>query len=383
MTLRDIDIDKAIDKTHLRSTRKIIQHIKKTYPDVTDEQVQRVIKSRPKDNYTHDVSRYYYPVYSNHLHGYQMDLLEQSNSNTEYPKYYLILININTRYAYAYPVQNKRQESIKKVLEQFISEHKINSIVCDNEAAFSSKVVLDLLTAHNISLRIINDKRHTALSVIDRFIRTLRDMNIPTVKTQHQSDHPKYRDFSIKRMNKLLDIYNNTVHNATGHTPAEMNNDDELQKQYIAKKLYELERKRTQVDFELEPGTYVRYIVTKEPHLKKRYKISPEAYRISHREGNSYVIIAQDGTVKTISRWRLIPLGNTLPDKIKFANTLGNNNGAVEEILNYNPQTRKYLVRFTMPNGQEYNDEIPETYLRGATPQIQSELEKQYFSTHA
>ena len=28
-------------------------------------------------------------------------------------------------------------------------------------------------------------------------------MNIPTVKTQHQSDHPKYRDFSIKRMNKL------------------------------------------------------------------------------------------------------------------------------------------------------------------------------------
>ena len=89
--------------------------------------------------------------------------------------------------------------------------------MCDNEAAFSSKVVLDLLTAHNISLRIINDKRHTALSVIDRFIRTLRDMNIPTVKTQHQSDHPKYRDFSIKRMNKLLHIYNNTVHNATGH----------------------------------------------------------------------------------------------------------------------------------------------------------------------
>ena len=37
MTLRDIDIDKAIDKTHLRSTRKIIQHIKKTYPEVTDE----------------------------------------------------------------------------------------------------------------------------------------------------------------------------------------------------------------------------------------------------------------------------------------------------------------------------------------------------------
>ena len=149
MHMEDIDIDKAIDKTHLRSTKKIIEHIKKSYPDVTDEQVRRVIKTRPKDNYKHDVSRYY-----------------------------LVLININTRYAYALPVQNKRKETIKNVLQQFISEHKIKSIVCDNEGAFSSQDVLDLLTAHNISLRIITDKRHTALSIIDRFIRTLRDMNI-------------------------------------------------------------------------------------------------------------------------------------------------------------------------------------------------------------
>ena len=139
-----------------------------------------------------------------------------------------------------------------------------------------------------------------------------------------------------------------------------MNNNEQLEKQYIAKKLYELERKRTQVDFELEPGTFVRYIVAKEPHLKKRYKVSPEAYRISHREGNSYVIIAQDGTVKTVSRWRLIPLGPTLPDKIKFGNTFGNNNGAIEEILSYDAQNKKYTVRFTMPNGQEYTDTIPE-----------------------
>lgn len=383
MHMEDIDIDKAIDKTHLRSTKKIIEHIKKTYPDVTDEQVRRVIKARPKDNYKHDVSRYYYPIYSNHLHAYQMDLLEQSNNNTEYPKYYLVLININTRYAYALPVQNKRKETIKNVLQQFISEHKIKSIVCDNEGAFSSQDVLDLLTAHNISLRIITDKRHTALSIIDRFIRTLRDMNIPTVKTQHQSDNNKYRDFSIKRMNKLLHIYNNTIHNATGYTPADMNNNEQLEKQYIAKKLYELERKRTQVDFELEPGTFVRYIVAKEPHLKKRYKVSPEAYRISHREGNSYVIIAQDGTVKTVSRWRLIPLGPTLPDKIKFGNTFGNNNGAIEEILSYDAQNKKYTVRFTMPNGQEYTDTIPERFLRGATPQVRSELEEQYFTEHA
>ena len=109
--------------------------------------------------------------------------------------------------------------------------------MCDNEGAFSSQDVLDLLTAHNISLRIITDKRHTALSIIDRFIRTLRDMNIPTVKTQHQSDNNKYRDFSIKRMNKLLHIYNNTIHNATGYTPADMNNNEQLEKYLLIRKI--------------------------------------------------------------------------------------------------------------------------------------------------
>ena len=73
-----------------------------------------------------------------------------------------------------------------------------------------------------MSLRIITEQRHSALGIIDRFIRTLRDMNIPTVKSEHQSTHEKYRDFSVKRMNKLLEIYNNTVHSSTNHTPAEM-----------------------------------------------------------------------------------------------------------------------------------------------------------------
>ena len=65
-----------------------------------------------------------------------------------------------------------------------------------------------------MSLRIITEQRHSALGIIDRFIRTLRDMNIPTVKSEHQSTHEKYRDFTVKRMNKLLEIYNNTTHSA-------------------------------------------------------------------------------------------------------------------------------------------------------------------------
>ena len=377
--MNDSTLDRLIDKTHMRSTKRISQHIRKEHPEVTDKQIDVVNKSRPKDAYHHQVSRYYYPIFANHLHAYQMDLLEQSHDRpADYPQYFLILINVNTRYAHAIPTERKNKETINQILSEFISNHAINSIVCDDESAFTSKLVLDTLTSHNVSLRIITEQRHSALGIVDRFIRTLRDMNVPTVKSKHQSTHEKYRDFSVKRMNKLIDIYNNTTHSATKHTPEEMQNNVELEKQYITEKLYQLERRRKQKDFELAPDTYVRYILPKDPHTKARFKVSPEAYKISHKDGNAYVLIAQDGTVKTVSRWRIIPLGTTLPPKLKHGSSFGNNNGTVQEILNYNPRTHKYTVLFSMPDGSTYEDVIPESFLRGSTPQIMAPIEKAY-----
>ena len=387
--MNDSDVDRLIDKTHMRTTKRISQHIR----HIPQQHIDVVNRSRPKDSYRHQVSRYYYPIFANHQHAFQMDLLEQSHIRgaehssshdrpSSYPQYFLILINVNTRYAYAIPTERKNKNVINALLTEFISNHDIKSIVCDDEAAFTSKLVVDTLTEHNVSLRIITEQRHSALGIIDRFIRTLRDMNIPTVKSEHQSNDPKYRDFSVKRMNKLLDIYNNTVHSSTNHTPAEMEQDPKLEKQYITEKLYELERKRKQKDFELLPDTYVRYILPKDPHMKSRFKVSPEVYKISHKEGNAYVLIAEDGTIKTVSRWRIIPLGDTLPSKFKYGSSFGNNNGTVQEILNYNPHTHKYTVLFSMPDGTTYEDIIPETFLRGATPQIMAPIERAYHQIH-
>ena len=397
--MNDSAVDAAIDKTHLRTTKRIVPHVKRQHPNVTEQQIKAVNKTRPKDSYSHDPQRYYYPVFANHHHAFQMDLLEQSHNSgpgqgpsherpDTFPAYFLILINVNTRYAHAIPTERKTKEAINEILTEFINAHAITSIVCDDERAFTSKLVLDTLTSHNVSIRIITEQRHSALSIVDRFIRTLRDMNTPTVKSQHQSTHPKYRDFSIKRMNKLLNIYNHTVHGSTNHTPAEMEQDPNLETEYITEKLYQLERRRKQKDFELKPDTYVRYILPKDPHTKSRFKVSPEAYRISHRDGNAYVLIAQDGTIKTVPRWRIIPLGSTLPAKLKFSSSFGNNNGTVrasaqtrgvvQEILSYNPRTRKYTVQFSMPDGSTYEDTIPESFLRGATPQIQSEIEREF-----
>ena len=378
----DRQIDIAIDKTHLKSAKKQYGHLKKQFADITYEKLNRVNESRPKDEHPHRKQNYYYPIFSNHPYSYQIDLLEQSRDRDKahYPAFFVIIINVNTKYGYAFPVESKNQDTIYNVIKDFCTENRVLTFVGDEEGAFQSNKVLDYLTEMGIAMKLINDKRHSALSVIDKFIRTLRDMNTPGVHSRRQSNDPKYRDFTNKRMQKLLNIYNDTIHESHGMTPQQMKDDINLEKKFIIRKLYQLERRRKITDFELTPGTYVRYILPKDPMKKHRYKVSPEAYKISHKEGNAYVIMAADGTTKTVARWRLFPLGLNLPEKMKFANTLGNNEGTVNRIVSYNQRTRKYNVEFNMPDGSTYRDQIHERDLRGGTPQIRSLLERQFLA---
>ena len=73
--MNDSDVDRLIDKTHMRTTKRISQHIR----HIPQQQIDVVNRSRPKDSYHHQVSRYYYPIFANHQHAFQMDLLEQSH----------------------------------------------------------------------------------------------------------------------------------------------------------------------------------------------------------------------------------------------------------------------------------------------------------------
>lgn len=378
----DAQIDLAIDKTHLKETEKIYPHVVKKHPDVSKKRLDQVNKRRPKDEHPHSKKNYYYPIFSNHPYTFQIDLLEQSvdRDKSIYPGFYVIIINVNTKYAYAFPIENKNTNTLYDVIKKFVENNRVLSFISDEEGALKSNKILEFLKSKKISIKFINDKRHTALAVVDRFIRQLRDMNTPTQHTKRQSDHPKYRDFSIHRMKKLLEIYNNTKHSGTGYTPTEMKNDRDLEKKYIIKKLYELERRRKITDFELENDTFVRYILPKDPMKKRRYKVSPEAYKISHREGNAYVLMAADGTTRTIARWRLFPLGKTLPKNMKFANTFGTNTGTISKIISFNERTRRYKVEFVMPDGRKFIDNIHQRDLRGTTPQIMSPVEREFFN---
>jgi hypothetical protein len=228
-----------------------------------------------------------------------------------------MFININTRYGYAYPIDDKGSATIISVLDKFLKEadRKVVSLVADEESAWNSDAAEIWLKNHGVKLKMIDNERHSALGIIDRFIRTLRDMNVRTEKSKESSEAKKYRDFTEKRMNKLMGIYNKSLQKGIGMTPEEMSADKNKEKEYIIRKLYDTERRKKISDFVLEPGSWVRYMIPRTMG-KRRYQVSPDIYKIDGKEGNGYRLVARDGTMKTFSRWRLFPVDDTSGYKI-------------------------------------------------------------------
>jgi hypothetical protein len=372
-------IDRAIDKSHFKSLQKVAPHVKAMVPSATDEEIKRVHKLRPTDELPYHIENYMSPIFSTHPHSFQIDLLQNSTTAPpEYPKFFLVAININTKFGYATPTSSKRKGEVLNAIKKFVTDCRVSSIVCDEESAFVSEEVVDFLTEKKISLKIINNQRHSALGVIDRFIRTLRDMNgRPTVTGKRTSDDPRYRDFTDKRMQKLLKIYNDTVHRTTKHKPIDMENKRSLEISYIIERLYDRERRAKVTDAELKEGQFVRYILPRKVLGKNRFKVSPEYYKISHRDGRAYVIMAKDGTVLTVARWRLFPVSDV--SRLRMGKSFNNRYGTVISINGEEKGTHgrpsRYEVTFEGPDGERYEDVIPKINLRGSNPQVKSELE--------
>lgn len=381
-------IDYLLQKSHFRSDKKVIFYVNKTLkrlnlPQIPFEKIlERNKWNRPKNNFREMGEKHYEePVFSNHYFGFQIDLIDQSryakdNFTTPelidgklkdgeliheelstpqekeiFPPYIFITQNVNTKYVRAICTTGKTAEDMLECFKLFYeaTNHKLASVVSDAEAGIDSEIVRDWCHEHKVSLKIIPAEIHTAHAVIDRLIRTLRDMNTVEEKSKEQSDHPKYRDFSVYRLKKFIGLYNNNRHSSTHHTPKEMDENRKWEEDWIVKKLYERERRRKIVNFELYDGDMVRIINPSYGKLgKKRYTVTPEKYSVKKHKGHQYFIMAEDGSTKVIPRWRLLHIAEN--SKHKLAKTIGKSDtGLAKEILAY--KNKKYTVDWHVPNG--------------------------------
>ena len=297
---------------------KSYQHVKSFIPSKSPKEARKILRQQIHDRQMKlpQVKPYMRKIFE-HVPGcFFHDLLVQPGKNTE-PKYYHIFVGANNRYAFAYPVNDKRAKTAVETLNKFIEDNKkfsksIVKLTSDGECAFNSQQFIDACHENEIMLKIIPDGAHSTLGIVDRFIRTLRDMNQPLNKSQGQQYDKEFIEFSPEKMKKLINTYNNTYHNSIKCSPKEMYNDESLEKEYIAKCVKKQAIQDTIKDFNLPEGIYVRYRMNKSDlnGHKRRSKVSREKYLIKKRIGNRYLLQAADGKIISKSRFELIKAEN-------------------------------------------------------------------------
>ena len=381
-------LERFIQKLHLRTFNKIMPHVKEKYGDsVSEQEVKDIIKTFVKDPKKLNQKKYYNKIFSDHPHAWMMDFLDNGGQSPDYnnkaekeekemkkitPKFWYIFINVNTRYAVAYPIYRKEKEDAFDRLKQFLSEHKCSSLTSDKESSFISEKFTEHLTKNHISQYIVLDNNHTSLAILDSFIRHLRDMNITNEKSHYQSHHSKYRNFSTHRMNELLQIYNNTIHSSTNMKPKDMENDEKKERQYIAYCLIQQSKKKSH---DIPIGHFVRVVLAKDKMKKMRFKVSREVYKITGRDNKNYFVSAEDNMTTSLPRHRLIDLGPTKPDKYKFAETIPFNEGyhLPTKLISKKPREKMPLVEYGN-EGYGYKRFVD---IRRHHPQIESKVEKE------
>ena len=354
-----------IDNYPFKSLYKVWPIIKKQYPNVRKKEVEQYLSTKPKDVVPKDNNRYNRKTFTNYIGGWQMDLFVLSKL------YYLLCININTRFIYvSKAITNKNVEAVLPEIKAFVDKHKPLVIFCDNEGAFTSRDTVEYLVDKDIELKVVTEQLHSSLGILNRACRTIRDM-------LDASGH----ELQVDALREVVDIYNRSVHSSTGMSPKYMSKHHDVEQLYIINCLLKDMGIVAENDYDLDVGTKVRYVLDKKSFVKVRHKISKGYYTIDSVDGNNYVIIAKDGTTKKVPRSRLVLVKDN--QNVPQADTIEEynaNRGVIEEILDYNVRTKKYKVKFTVPNGDPYVDTIPASYMREASPTRLSALERQFFN---
>jgi hypothetical protein len=107
-------------------------------------------------------------------------------------------------------------------------------------------------------------------------------------------------NINIERMEKLVNISNNTPYNATDKTSNKMNDTDI--DNLIKKKEDEIDMKKAL--FSLDTRRKIRLIMVYILFKKRRYNLACEYQKVDSNQGNSYLLRYRND-VKTNPRWKL------------------------------------------------------------------------------
>ena len=282
----------------------------------SDYEIQLLNVHEPQFNISKQIKKYQFKTYSRVPGGFIGDIFFNKSKFA-----CLLLININTRKAYAYALNNvevyevnpdskgsqikpignqeytitysttnkKTTSNLINVFKQFLNDidHKITSLRFDNESAVKSKQFQTMLRNNKITFVPVVEGSHTSLSLIDRLCRTIRDISYNMgIKILTQND-----------INKVLNVYNNMYHSSLSKilgkkiTPNEVNEHSELEQQIINYCIdYNKQLKVLHPEIELQVGQICKVYQPFDKFKKRRRLLKKDYYKIVNKTGNIYTV---------------------------------------------------------------------------------------------
>ena len=276
----------------------------------SDYEIQLLNVHEPQFNIRKQIKNYQFKTYSRVPGGFIGDIFFNKSKFA-----CLLLININTRKAYAYALNNveikplsqtndygsqeytitysttnkKTTNNLINVFKQFLNDidHKITSLRFDNESAVKSKQFQTMLRNNKIKFVPVVEGSHTSLSLIDTLCRTIRDISYNMgIKILTQND-----------INKVLNVYNNMYHSSLSKrlgkkiTPNEVNEHPELEQQIINYCIdYNKQLKVLHPEIELQVGQICKVYQPFDKFKKRRRLLKKDYYKIINKTGNIYTV---------------------------------------------------------------------------------------------
>lgn len=227
-------------------------------------------------------------TYSKYINSYELDLMFFTYNNNLEQAIYLVLININTRFVYIVLIPDKSIESIKRAIYKLIYYGlKITHVRYDGEGALNSQEMKEFWENINVNVHRSTSKFTNKSRIVDRFIRTLRDLYFNTVGNKNISYENQHT-----LMQELVTYYNNTPHSTTGIKPTEMTYQQEYEYIDTMNKLTNIQKQKQYKEglYNFQYGDKIKIYInpskTNESYVKKRGNYVYEATFIEYNHGN-------------------------------------------------------------------------------------------------
>lgn len=386
-------LDKYYSKGY-RSLNKLFDKLSQKGVEISKSEVRKYIDSR---HIKSRVKKFNRSLMGNKFSSisdcWQIDTYSTERFKTKY----LIAINVNTRFVWCKKRSELTTDDFIKNIEEFIVNFHPKIIECDAEKSFTSYQSVIFLRKHGVILKVFNSTmNHEPLSIINRFCRTLR-----VESREYDEASPAKADPPIEQ---IVKIYNKSYHSSIGMEPREMQNNKSNEYKYIYDQLkIRDDKNKLALEDPIKVHDKVRYILDSDRRSKKfhkdqmKYQLSKYYYLVESKNSElSFNIIAEDGSVKTVPRYKLFKLTKTEEKYLNYAPSIEDENNfqIFDEILDYKPifkkngdlniDKSKYTVRIISrdKNGKKIKKNYYYTIgqLRETNPTIPTKLELEFLS---